>query len=520
VFSFLLIFSSFTTMSSVRAQDDQTPVQGGTLRMAISEEPDQLDPARTIELLSANLMESIYDRLVYMGDDGLPHPWVAESWTVSEDGTVIAFKIRQGIKFHDGTDLDAAAVKFTYDRILDPAIAAPYKTFLGPLQSVEAPDPTTVVMTFETPYAPFFTNATLIGITSPTAVETLGDNFGHSPVGSGPFMFESWEPGTKIVLARNPNYVNYREDDSNKGPAYLDKLEYNVISEAATQTAAFEAGELDKIDVPREDVARLSEMEGIQIIALEKSNNMNFIEFANEPPFNNVAFRKAVSYAIDRETIAEIAYLGNATPNPCPIPIGNAAWEEELCVANGYAYDLEKAKAALAEGGFVDSDGNGIVEMDGKDLEVTLWSYAPYPVQAKTIELIQADLNNIGIKCEVQTIEFGAMQPMMESGEIGFDYMRWTYSDQSILSALFESQGEAYQFEDPELEKLLQVADTTVDPAARLEATHAAMEYVLTNALIAPVVSDWLQSAVHDDVHGYHWDALNNERFIDTWLSK
>lgn len=333
-------------------------------------------------------------------------------------------------------------------------------------------------------------------------------------------MFESWEPGTKIVLKKNPNYVNYREDDNNKGPAYVDALEYNVISEAATQTAAFESGELDKIDVPREDVARLAETEGVQIISLEKSSNVNFIEFANKPPYNIPAFRKAVSHAVDRDTIAEIAYLGNATPNLCPIPIANAAYDEALCAEHGSAYDLELAKQALADGGFVDSDGNGFVEWEGEELAITLWSYAPYPVQSKTIEIIQADLNAIGLNTEVQTIEFGAMQPMLESGEIGMDYMRWTFSDQSILSALFKSPGWVGQTSDPALDALLETADTTVEPEARLQATKAAMTYILDNALIAPVVSDWVQAAVHDGVHDYHWDALNNERFIDVWLSE
>ncbi|MCC6791203.1 MAG: ABC transporter substrate-binding protein [Thermomicrobiales bacterium] len=518
ILSLMFVIATLAPLTNVSAQD--TPVQGGTLRMAISEEPDQLDPARTIELLAAILMDSIYDRLIYMGDDGLPHPWIAESWEISEDGLTITFKIRQGLTCHDGTPVDAAAVKFSYDRILDPAMAAPYKSFLGSMQTVEAPDASTVVMTFATPYAPFFTNSTLIGIVSPTAVQADPENFGHAPVGSGPFMFESWEPGSKIVLARNPNYVNYREDDSNKGAAYLDALEYNVISDAATQAAAFEAGELDKIDVPQEEVARLSEVDGVQIISLERTTNVNFIEFANKPPYNNPAFRKAVSHAIDRETIIELAYLGNATPNLCPIPIANAAYDEALCAEHGSAYDLELAKQALADGGFVDSDGNGFVEFEGAEVAITLWSYAPYPVQAKSIEVMQADLNAIGLKTDIQTIEFGAMQPMLESGEIGMDYMRWTFSDQSILSALFKSPGWVGQTSIPELDALLEVADTTVDPAARLEATKAVMIYILDNALIVPVNSDWLTDGVRDNVNGYRRDALVNERFIDVWLSE
>src|SRR5581483_8522125 len=166
-----------TLLRSAAAQDE--PVKGGVLHLALGEEPDQLDPARTISLTSSQVMEGVYDRLVYIDDKGLPQPSIAESWTVSPDGKTITFKIRQGIKFQDGTTLDAPAVKFNYDRILDPKMAAPYKTFVGTLTSVDAPDATTAVFHFSAPYAPFFTNSTIIGIASPTAIKKYGDNFGH-----------------------------------------------------------------------------------------------------------------------------------------------------------------------------------------------------------------------------------------------------------------------------------------------------------------------------------------------------
>jgi peptide/nickel transport system substrate-binding protein len=500
-------------------QDSSEPQSGGTLRMAISEEPDQLDPARTIELLAGRMMDKVYDALVYIGEDGLPQPWVAESWDISEDGQTITFNIRDGIQFHDGTPLDADAIKFSYERILDPEMAAPYRDFLGTMTSVEAPDASTVIMEFSAPYAAFFTNGATIGIVSPAAVKELGDDFGHNPVGSGPFMFDSWDTGTKITFVRNPDYVNYRADDLNKGAAYVESIVYNVIPEAATQTAAFEAGELDVFNIPREDIARLSENPDIQIVTLKESDNINFIEFANEAPYNDPVFRKAVSYAIDRDSIVELAYQGNATPNQCPVPIGNAAYDADLCAEHGYTYDLDQARAVLEEAGWTDSNGDGTVEIDGEELEVTLWSYAPYPVQSKTIEIVQADLNEIGIGTDIQTIEFGAMQPMLESGEIGFDYMRWTFSDQSILSQLFESPGWVNQTSDPELDKLIQVADTTVDPEARLQASHAVIAYILDNAIASPVVSDWVQVGTAANVNDYHWDALNNERLNDVWFA-
>jgi peptide/nickel transport system substrate-binding protein len=502
-----------------RAQDGE-PVQGGVLRLTLGEEPDQLDPARTISLTASDVMDVVYERLVYIDDQGLPQPWLAESWEISEDGKTITFTIREGVKFHDGSDLDANAVKVTYDRILDPEMAAPYKSFVETLESVEAPDARTAVFTFSEPYAPFFTNSTIIGIVSPAAVEQFGDDFGHNPVGTGPFKFKEWQPGTKIIFERNPDYVNYRGDDTNKGPAYVDGIEYNIIGEAGTRTAAFENQEIDLINVEFVDVARFSETPGLGIVSLEAANNMNFVEFSNRPPFDNVDLRKAIAHAINTESIIELAYLGNATANQCPVPVGNAAYDAALCAEHGYAYDLELAKQALADAGLTDSDGSGFVDQDGQDLVVTLWSYTGFPERQTAMEIMQADFNAIGLKTELQSVDFGALQPMMESGETGMDFMRWTLVDQSILSALFKSPGWTGQTDDPELDALINVANTTVDPEARLAASREVMTYVLDNALIAPMHTDWIIVATHDYVKNYHWDALNIPRLNDVWLER
>src|SRR5215211_4102431 len=158
------------TLQSATAQDAQ-PVQGGTLQMALGEEPDQLDNARTIELTSNQVMNYFCEWLVYFDTDGLPKPWLAESWEISPDNKTITLKIRQGIKFHDGTALDAAAVAFNYNRIMDPALAAPNLPQLGPIESVTSTDANTIVFTYKEPYAPFFNNAATIQIMSPTAIE-------------------------------------------------------------------------------------------------------------------------------------------------------------------------------------------------------------------------------------------------------------------------------------------------------------------------------------------------------------
>jgi ABC-type transport system substrate-binding protein len=153
-------------------------------------------------------------------------------------------------------------------------------------------------------------------------------------------------------------------------------------------------------------------------------------------------------------------------------------------------------------------------------LGVTLWSYTGFPERERAQEIMQAAFDEIGLRTEIQSVDFGALQPMMESGETGMDYMRWTLVDQSILSSLFLSPGWTGQTNEPELDELLTVANTTVDPEARLEASHAAMVYILQNALVAPIASDWINVAVHDNVQNYHWDALNIPRLNDVWLAQ
>ena len=267
-------------------------------------------------------------------------------------------------------------------------------------------------------------------------------------------------------------------------------------------------------------MARFKETPGLAIVSLEKANNFNFLEYSARAPFDNEALRKAISSAINTDSIIELSYLGNATANQCPVPIGNAAYDAALCAEHGYSYDLEKAKQYLADAGLTDSDGNGFVDQDGQEVVITIWSYTGFPERQKAMEIMQADFNAIGLKTELQSVDFGALQPKMESGETGIDYMRWTLVDQSILSALFKSPGWTQQTNDPELDKLLAVANTTVDPAKRLEASHAAMTYVLDHALVSPMVTDWIIVATHDYVKNYHWDALNTERLNDVWLEK
>jgi len=499
----------------------QAAATGGTMHLATSAEPDALDPAKTIQLNADSFNDNLYDRLVFIGPDRLPHPWLSEKWDISQDGKQITFTIRKGIKFHDGTDLDGAAVKFSFDRILDPATASPAKAQIGTLQSVDLVDPVTVRFNFSAPYAPFFTNVSLGygGIVSPTAVKKSGDAFGHNPVGSGPFKLKEWVTGQRITLERYADYKNFRTDGTNTGSAYLDALEFKIIADTATRLAALQSGELDVSDVDVQQIDKIKSDPKYQIVIWKDATDMDFFEYANKEPFTDLAVRQAIAYSIDRDSIVKSAWNGYATANLNPQPVGVAGWDAAIGQQYGYAFNLDKAKKVLADGGYTPGPNN-ILQKNGKPLAFTMLVYSNSPPAKTAAEIVQATLQSIGIKMDIQIIEFGAEQPLLSAGKFDLDFMRWTWPDPVIESLLFKSPGWTKQLSDPDLDKLLAVADTTLDPEKRVAANHEIQKYILQKAYIAPIATDWIIRAARANVKGYAWDAIGYPRYVNMSLGK
>ncbi|MDB5082611.1 MAG: hypothetical protein JWP00_4535 [Chloroflexi bacterium] len=504
--------------ATTAAATGAAPKKGGVLHLVIGEDPDALDPAKTILLTSDMINDLIFDRLVYIGSDGLPHPWVAESWQIGDGGKTLTFKIRSGLKFTDGTVLDANAVKFTFDRILDPKTASPALAQMGTLTSVDAPDASTAVFKFKEAFAPFFTNISLGygGIVSPTAIGKSGDQFSRNPVGSGAFIFKSWTTGSQIVLVKNPDYKNLRQDDTNKGgPAYLDQIDFAIVTEPGTRLAALQQGSIDLYSLDPESASLIVKDSNFNVFQWKSATNMNFLEFPNKAPWTDAKMRQVIAHAIDKKALIESAWGGFATANANPMPVGVAGWD-----ANnpGYSYDPAKAKSLLTELGYK-PNASGMMEKDGKPVTFSLITYSGYAQQKRAVELIQANLKSIGLDVKVQIIEFSSLQTMLKKGDFDLDLMRWTWPDPTILSLLFKTPGWTGQSSDPALDAMLTKADGTLDPAARLEAVKAVQKRVYEQALIVPIATDWIIVGAAKKVQGFKWDATGYSRYIDVWFS-
>ncbi len=505
------------------------PQSGGWIMAANIEDPDSLDPHKTIMATASTIQGWIYDTLFYIGADGLPKGLLAESWTVSEDSKTLTVVLREGRLFHDGTPVDAAAVEFTFNRMLDPTTASPAKDQAGPLVAVTAIDEKTVAFEFSEPYAPFYfaASTSYFGIISPTAVEALGDDFARQPVGSGPFMFQEWKAGQEITLVRNPDYVNVREDRENKGAPYVDGIIFKNVPEVGTRIAALETGELNVLGLSRESVSRFQDDPEFTVISAEETASINFLEFNyGRAPFDDPQFRRAFGLAIDKEAIQIGAYGGFGTLNYNPYPNGNPGYDPAIGEAYGMPYDPEGAQALLDELGWRDEDGDGTREAhgvtgveDGAPADWTCWTY-PFEIKQRECEIIQANMADIGVKISVKLTDFGTMSAEMPKGDFDFDVMRWTWNEPVILSLLFKCPGWKELFCDETLDELLIAAETEMDPVTRIEMVKEIQQYVLEQAIIIPFVTDWYLTASAANVNGLRYDATFGLTYDDVWLSQ
>jgi len=321
----------------------------------------RLDPAKIEDGQSAQVVEQIFESLyTYKPGNTEVVPLLADGMPeISEDGRVYTIKLKQGIQFHDGTPFNAEAVKYSIERQLTGnKEEMPYADFtFGMVESVEARDEYTVVITLKEPVAPFLANLAMglaAPIISPAAEKKYGDAFGENPVGTGPFMFESWEKDQQIVLRRNPNYWN--KDAVPK----VETVIFRVIKESNLRVDALLKGEIDAMDgISPVDIPRLQE--GANLLTAP-GMNISYMGFrVDRPPFDNPDLRKAIIQLIDREALVQGLYQGAATPAQTYIPPFMQKTLEELAgrtpppggsVGMALSYNPEAGKALLQSLGY------------------------------------------------------------------------------------------------------------------------------------------------------------------------
>lgn len=500
------------------------PKGGDTLRFRIAEDPETLYNVQTISLTADGVMGNyLHARLIYLDAQGKAQPWLAQSWIVSDDQKEVTFKLQQGVKFHDGTDLNADAVKFHFDSIMDPANASPLKSYIGPLKTVTVVDPSTVKFVFDKPYAPFFVNMSYSygGINSPTAVKKWGAQYGRHPVGAGPYMLKEWTPGSKIVLERFPDYKPLRKDTVNKGASLASQIILTVIPEEGTAQAALQTGEILSAGLTSDTIAAFVGNPAFTVVIDKEATNLLFLEFNHQKaPFNDVAFRKAIGYAINRDAVGRSAYGGYATSALSPLAVGIPGFDKDVAAKYGTPFDKKKAADLFAQAGWK-ANKDGILEKDGKPAKFVLKSYAGFATINRSLEVIQANLKDVGIEVKLETSDWGAFYPSLLKDDWDMDLMRWTWGDPGVLSDLFRSPGHRNKLAaNTTIDQTLDQCNATMDPDKRAKCVSQAQQALLENMTIVPILTNWAMFAVRSEVQDYTLDYSSYLLPGDPWIKK
>lgn len=371
-------------VTGVFAQDD-------TIKIAIGVEPDVLDPVRQSTVLIANIVDFTCETLLYMTPDSELEPLLATSWSVSPSGLEYTFNIRQGVKFHDSTPLNAEAVKFSFDRIIDPNIPTPWSGYVGPLERVEVVDEYIVRVILSKPFAPFLTGAayTATAIVSPTAVRDMSpEEFIFSPVGTGPFKIESYVPGVRVVQVRNEDYWG--------DLALPKKIIWNIVPEAGTRLAQVLSGDIDiAYQISPADIPRVEANPSVELVSVPSTRTMGLCFNTSKPPYDDKKVRQALAHAIDADAIAEDIMRGAASRSTGLLAPSFFGYYE----LPPYEYNPELSKQLLAEAGYPD----GI-----DDIAMFFHTAGRTPMDTEVCQAIQAYLGEVGVDVALVTMDWSA----------------------------------------------------------------------------------------------------------------
>ncbi|WP_327212487.1 ABC transporter substrate-binding protein (plasmid) [Rhizobium beringeri] len=393
--------ATMVALAPLSAMAEETPKQGGDIVVTYKDDITTLDPAIGYDWVNWSMIKSLYSRLMdYAPGTPNPVPSLAESFTVSPDGLTYTFKLHKGVKFSNGREVVASDVKYSIERAVNPKTQGPGAGFFGAikgfeeetggktttLSGIETPDDSTVIFNLSRPDATFLHVLAInfASVVPKEAVEAAAGDFGKKPVGSGTFILKDWTIGQQLVFERNKDYFV-------KGVPYIDSFKVEVGQEPLVALLRLQKGEVDIAGdgiPPAKFLEIKNSADGAQMIVDGEQLHTGYITLNTKvKPFDNVKVRQALNMAINKDRITRILN-GRATPANQPLPPLMPGYDKAF---TGYAYDVAKAKALLAEAGYPDG------------FETVLYSTNTDP-QPRIAQAIQQDLAAIGVKAEVRAL--------------------------------------------------------------------------------------------------------------------
>lgn len=485
----LLALSAFACSLSAHA--------AGNAVLAISQQPETLDPYNTNTTLTTAVTKSFYEGLFGFDKDLKVKNVLAESFTVSDDGKVYTFKLRPNVKFHDGTDFNAEAVKVNLERVMNPDNRLLRATQFNRIAKVDAIDPLTLQITLKEPFAPFINSLAhaSAAIISPAALAKYGKDINLHPVGTGPFEFVEWKQTDSIVGKKFDHYWK-------AGYPKIDQITWKPVIENSTRAAMLQTGEADfAYPVPYEQAALLEKSDKVEVVSTP-SIIVNFLAFNMlQKPFDNPKVREAVGYAINKEALAKVAFSGYAFPSEGFVPQG-IQYAEKM---EPIPYNVQKARELLKEAGYP----NGF--------ETTLWSAYNNSTTQKVLQFTQQQLAQVGIKLTVQGLEPGQRAELVDSwpdantAKVRLYYTRWSSSTGEAdwaLRPLFATEAWSPKlnnmsfYSSPVVDEAIAKALVSVDDAEKAALYKTAQEQLAKDLPRIPMVTDKNLSAHSKRISG------------------
>lgn len=479
---------------STPATAGSTPT--GTLVIGKNQEAVGFDPAVVTASSSGVLLAVLVEQLVTFDDAGTAQPMLAESWTMPDELTYV-FTLRKGVTFHNGQPLTAADVKYSFDRIIDPATKSPWASQFAPVDSVEATDDQTVTIKLKTPYGPFL--ATLsAGFAAILPKADPPIDFQSSVVGTGPFAWDTYTKDTETVFKANTAYWD-------AGLPKLASLDYKILPDESARLAAVRTNQVQLTTLTDPvSVESAKTSEGVVTISQDTTDYYLLGLNCAKAPFDNEKVRQALSLAIDRQAIIDAVFFGQGQVSG-PIVPTLGQWATPADQLPNYAVDPDQAKALLAEAG-VDKLSFKILV---GDLTTDFQNVAL---------VIQDQLKQIGVDVQLDQVEWGDFISRWKEHDFE-SFVSFNGSGNDPDRALFptlrsDGSTNVFGYNDPNVDKLLDEGRATSDPEARKKIYGEIEQAVATAAPIIFINTRVAQFAMRDTVSGFQptamhtWDLL------------
>jgi peptide/nickel transport system substrate-binding protein len=433
------------------------PSPGGTLTIAVPDEPPGLDPTTSPAAAIARIVyNNLLEGLVKVTRQGEVVRALAERYVVSTDGRVYTFTLRPGVKFHNGRPLVAADVKYTLERNLDPNTGHPHRAYYESIDELEVIDAHTIRIQLQQPDAMFVFNLARANsaIIAKEAVERLKSQ----PIGTGPFQFAEWVRGDRITLTPFKEYYE-------PGVPYLDKIVFRFIQDPSAQLAALRAGDVDVIGVglSPESAIELKADAAFQVIEGLTTTDVIVAMNNGKPPFSDIRVRQAITYAIDRDEVIKGAVFGMAQPIGSHMDPLNPFYVD---LSRRYDYNPRKAKQLLAEAGYP------------AGFQFVLRLAEPYMTYRRAGEIIASQLAKVGLQAKIEIVEWGQWLSRIYR-QADYDMTVMGHAEPFDIG-IYANPQYYFRYDNPRLQALIKEADTTLDETKR-RALYADVQRILAD---------------------------------------